>query len=719
MYMSPEQLKGGDPDTRTDQFSWGVMTYEVLTGERPWPEKSDLLAAVATILTEDPKSLRKHSPELPHAIETVVARTLARNPNDRFESMDDIAELLEPLAVRSGPTRSSATGGASTARPRTTTPADDKSDEPKSTRQAMVTAKSPEHPLAPPPQQPRETRRRWPFIAGVLVTLLASGAYYKYRKPTVVVTPPTNGTSSVPTTTSSSSVGAPPPTENAEALAAYEEGVQQWRDGSSSRSHTSLEHAIKADAGFAAAYLELALQALLAHEGMSRAQEYYQKAYSHRDRLSPRDRALLDAVDPIVRASGDTAAETRLKSAAARFTQEPIFELMLGYVRETRADYEQARLDYELAIARDPAFMPALLAEGHVLLQLGRPDLALEAYGRCIVASSAAAICLEQRMLLLRDRGECDPMEQDARAWQAVEPEAPEPSYYVAAALMARGAPLQSVEIALRRQWEAMAKDQRPAGEAEDTANLALAQGDFETAERATAAWDAACTKQEVLVHSGPQQQLAYIAYETGDVDKAARIADAFLKILPALTPGPNNADPTMWTEEYLYRTHKVTKADLDEKRKAWLKDREANRTQQENRRLAPFRWAQLYAAFAENLDEAREALDKLPEFLPLPPESRHTAAFDAELGKTYALAGKYDDALPPLRAVTKACIALGSPIPQTRSFYFLGMALEGKGDIEGARKAYHTVLDRWGGHEGKLKSRTVEEAKKRLKVLE
>jgi serine/threonine-protein kinase len=94
MYMAPEQLKGGDPDTRTDQFSWGVMSYEVLTGERPWPEKSDLLAAVATILTEDPTSIRKHAPELPPAVEATVARTLARNADDRFESMDEIAELL-------------------------------------------------------------------------------------------------------------------------------------------------------------------------------------------------------------------------------------------------------------------------------------------------------------------------------------------------------------------------------------------------------------------------------------------------------------------------------------------------------------------------------------------------------------------------------------------------------------------------------------------------
>jgi tetratricopeptide (TPR) repeat protein len=559
----------------------------------------------------------------------------------------------------------------------------------------------------------------------VLVALLASGTYYRYFRKTVIVATDAGTASSLPTTTTTSSTSAPPPSENPEALAAYQEGLQQWRDGSSRRSRASMERAVKADAGFAAANLELAVQMLLAHERLSSAQEYYQKAYSHRDRLSPPDRALLAAVDPLTRASQELgAAETTLVNAAAQFKKDPVFDLMLGYVRESRADYEQARTDYERAIARDPTFIPALLGKGHVLLQLGNADAALEAYGKCIRASSAAAMCLEQRMLLLRDRGECDAMEQDARAWQTVEPEASEPSYYVAAALMARGEPLQSVEIALRRQWDAMPKDERSAGEAEDTANLALARGEFQAAERATTEWDVSSTKQEVLLHSGPQQQLAFIAYETGDVQKAARIADSFLKILPALTPGPNNADPTMWTEEYLFRTGRVTKADLDEKRKTWLRDRESGRTQQENLRLAPFRWAQIYAAFAENIEEAREALDKLPDFLPLPPASRHTAIFDAELGKTYALAGKHDEALAPLRAVTGACIALGSPIPQTRSFYFLGMALEGKGDLEGARKAYQTVIDRWGGAhvtgEGKaLKSRTAEEAKKRLKLLE
>jgi serine/threonine-protein kinase len=136
--------------------------------------------------------------------------------------------------------------------------------------------------------------------------------------------------------------------------------------------------------------------------------------------------------------------------------------------------------------------------------------------------------------------------------------------------------------------------------------------------------------------------------------------------------------------------------------------------------RLGPFRWVQLYAGFAETQDEAKEALSKLPDFLPLPPASRHTPAFDAEIGKTYALAGgpgDDDKALPPLQAVTKACIALGHPILQTRSYYFIGLALEHKGDLDGAKKAYQVIVDRWGN--AKPKSRTAEEAKKRLKVLE
>ena len=721
MYMAPEQLKGGDPDTRTDQFAWGVMSYEVLSGERPWAAKSDLLAAVATILTEDPQSLRRHAPDLPPAVESAIARTLARNPNERYESMEDVADLLDPLAVRSGGTSEARLGSRrslpSPSAPKTKragrfedAPEPKEEDDHKSTRQAMVTAKSPEHPLAPKPQQ--RPRRRWPFLAGLVIATAASGVYYKYRKTPAVVTP-ASGTTSSPVASDSAQA---PPTTNAKALASYQQGMQQWRDGSGRQSLASLEQALAADPSFAAADVELALEHLVLGE-RAPARRHYLKAYASRERLGAREAALLGAIDPLVRSSADLAgAEQKLQAAAARFKKDPAFELLLGYVRESRFDYEQARNDYEFAITRDASYVPALLGKGRVQRLLGSADAALETLGQCIKSSSVAAMCLEERLLLLRDRGDCKGMEADARAWQGIDPDSYYPSYWVAAALMARKEPLASVEIALQRAWNALPKDERDLDETEDSANLALGQGDFVEAERATTSWDQS-QKLDVMLRSGPQQQLAFIAYETGDVAKAARIADAFLKMVPALNQSPTGSDPTIWAQEYLFRGGKISQPDLDERRKSWQRDQEANETQQEIMRLGPFRWAQLYAGFAESADEAKDALGKLNDFLPLPPDSRRTAAFDAEIGKSYALAGNAEAALGPLRRVTSACIALGSPILQTRSFYFLGMALETKGDLDGAKAAYQTVIDRWGN--AKPRSRTAEDAKKRLKQLE
>ncbi len=727
MYMAPEQLKGGAPDPRTDQFAWGVLCFEVLSGERPWPQKSDLLAAVATILTEPPESLRKRVPEVPPAVEATVARALSRNPSERFESMDDIADALDALATRSGQTGSGElTARARPARKeepaaggdtRPSTPAVEAKAEPKerpsvTSGQAMVTAKSPEHPLAPPPQRlPR--RRRWHFVLGVAVTLAGVGVWYKFfRRPPVVVARPVVDAGSVV----APSVSAGPVSDNAAASAAYLEGIQHWRDGAEGRSRESLQRAIALDPGLAAAHLFLALQAL--HGDPSEAQAQYQKAFLYRSRLDTRDAALLDVLDPLVRASADLGdAEARLTKVTRKMPKDPLFLYLLGYVRQGRSDFEKARDAYEDAIHLDAAFMPAWRAKGDVLRLLGNVDGALEAYDHCIKASPAATTCLQQRILLLRDRGECDRMEQDARAWQAVEPASADASYYVAAALMARGQPEEAVRVALKRQWDAMPVADRDAGEAQDLANLALYGGDFATAAKETRAWERAISEQAVMLHAGPRHQLALIAYETGEMQDAAKTAADFLKIVPALTPDPMGNDPTIWADEYLYRGNMISKDELEKRRATWLRQQESSRTQQENLRMAPFRWVMLYAGFSENQDEAKEALDKLPDFLPLPPDARRTATFNADVGKVDALAGKYDEAIPSLRAVTGACIALGEPQLQTRAFYFLGLALEGKGDLEGARKAYQVVVDRWGN--AKPRSTTAEAAKARLKQLE
>src|SRR5262249_52533240 len=93
LYMAPEQIRGDVVDGRADQFAWGVVAYELLTGAVPW-RRDDALALVATILTETPRPIRAASPDVPDTVEAVVRRALAKSRDDRFASMDELVQAL-------------------------------------------------------------------------------------------------------------------------------------------------------------------------------------------------------------------------------------------------------------------------------------------------------------------------------------------------------------------------------------------------------------------------------------------------------------------------------------------------------------------------------------------------------------------------------------------------------------------------------------------------
>jgi eukaryotic-like serine/threonine-protein kinase len=117
LYMAPEQIRGDAVDGRADQFAWGVVAYELLTGQVPW-RKNDALALVATILTETPPRMRVASSDVPELVDNVVQRALAKSKDERFASMDDVVLALgatpsiPPEIARSGP-RSGGSDGSS------------------------------------------------------------------------------------------------------------------------------------------------------------------------------------------------------------------------------------------------------------------------------------------------------------------------------------------------------------------------------------------------------------------------------------------------------------------------------------------------------------------------------------------------------------------------------------------------------------------------------
>ena len=95
-YMSPEQVQGRPVDARTDIFSFGVLLYEMLSGERPFAGESHLDTATA-ILRDDPTPLDELRRDVPSELQAILARCLAKEPEQRFASGQQLCEALVAL----------------------------------------------------------------------------------------------------------------------------------------------------------------------------------------------------------------------------------------------------------------------------------------------------------------------------------------------------------------------------------------------------------------------------------------------------------------------------------------------------------------------------------------------------------------------------------------------------------------------------------------------
>lgn len=94
VYMAPEQIRGEALDGRTDQFAWGVLAFELLTGRLPWRGSSDAFAVVASILTDEIDGAALDRASVPPDVRDVVLRALAKRPDNRFATMDDAVQAL-------------------------------------------------------------------------------------------------------------------------------------------------------------------------------------------------------------------------------------------------------------------------------------------------------------------------------------------------------------------------------------------------------------------------------------------------------------------------------------------------------------------------------------------------------------------------------------------------------------------------------------------------
>jgi len=100
-YMSPEQTSGDQVDQRSDIWALGILLYEILTGQHPFKGNYDQ-AIIYSIMNEEPQPVSLILKETPFKLEKIVAKALTKNPDDRYQSIDDMLYELDSLDLHAG-----------------------------------------------------------------------------------------------------------------------------------------------------------------------------------------------------------------------------------------------------------------------------------------------------------------------------------------------------------------------------------------------------------------------------------------------------------------------------------------------------------------------------------------------------------------------------------------------------------------------------------------
>jgi serine/threonine-protein kinase len=182
-YLSPEQAKGAPVDQRSDLYSVGIVLYEMLTGKVPFTGETPLEIAMKH-LSEVPVPPSEIRPELAESLDLVVLRALAKDPEDRYqtaEEMDDdlarVARGLSPSAETETAATNVLAGAGISGAPTIIAP-----------RPTAVAPPAP--PARTPPAAyygyegpPRRSRSIWPWLLAVLLLAAAAvAAWFAYGK---------------------------------------------------------------------------------------------------------------------------------------------------------------------------------------------------------------------------------------------------------------------------------------------------------------------------------------------------------------------------------------------------------------------------------------------------------------------------------------------------------------------------------------------------------
>ncbi|MGH3522477.1 MAG: protein kinase domain-containing protein, partial [Mycobacterium sp.] len=181
-YIAPEQLQGKPVDGRADLYALGCVLYQCLTGVVPFP-RDDTAALMWAHLQDEASPVTTRRPDLPPQLDYVLAKAIAKQPENRYDTCRDLALALRVLA--GDPAGSGDFGEALSARPIDMSPP----SVPVPPGTSTYTPPTPAPGRAPVTSSPSRRPRWWWFAAGALVLALIGGStvgvmkYFSSRYP--------------------------------------------------------------------------------------------------------------------------------------------------------------------------------------------------------------------------------------------------------------------------------------------------------------------------------------------------------------------------------------------------------------------------------------------------------------------------------------------------------------------------------------------------------
>ena len=100
--MSPEQVNGGQITPRVDQFSLGVVCYEMITGVRPFDGITVAETAI-NIVSNRASSIMNYNPMVDEELDKIIQKLLEKNPEDRYENLAEFRKVLKSYFYKLSP----------------------------------------------------------------------------------------------------------------------------------------------------------------------------------------------------------------------------------------------------------------------------------------------------------------------------------------------------------------------------------------------------------------------------------------------------------------------------------------------------------------------------------------------------------------------------------------------------------------------------------------